>query len=372
MMRTVAKLLGAVWLRRLAAVTALATSAYMGAAAVAAEEPIYNGSGVIAFIGYSESGSQRWRAIDYPNFEKRMKIYAPNMTVHFYDPEGNAATQLNMVRSAIVSKPSIIVLMTVSNAPLAILSEAKQAGIPVALYTFLPTEAPPDNTIVGLVRTAPLPVGQAMGKYVLDHEPQGAHVAIVDGDMAMDFAQVMHIGMLDILKPAFDSGRLKLVGNAVAQGWLTVNAEKAVASILTANENKVDAFIMGNDNMALGAITAVGNAGLTGKVLIIGQDAIVPALRAIMQGQMTGTVYRNFYDESDAIAKVSAYTLAKKPLPDGFYTSEVKIGSQTIPQRSTSVIVIDKGNIEQVIKDGMATKQQICDGLPASVGAPCY
>jgi D-xylose transport system substrate-binding protein len=371
MMRAVAKLLNFTQLCRVAALAALAMPAFTGTLAVAAEEPIYDGSGTIAFIGYSESGSQRWRAIDYPNFEKRTQIYAPNMKVHFYDPEGNAATQLSMVRSAIVSKPSLIVLMTVSNAPLAILSEAKQAGIPVALYTFLPTEAPPDNTIVGIVRTAPLPVGQAMGKYVLDHEPEGAHVAIVDGDMAMDFAQVMHVGMLDVLKPAFDSGRLKLVGNAVAQGWLTVNAEKAVASILTANNNKVDAFIMGNDNMALGAITAVGNAGLTGKIMIIGQDAIVPALRAIMQDQMTGTVYRDFYDESDAIAKVAAYTLAKKPLPDGFYTSEVKIGTQTIPQRATSVEVIDKGNIERVIKDGMATKAQICDGLPASVGAPC-
>jgi D-xylose transport system substrate-binding protein len=128
---------------------------------------------------------------------------------------------------------------------------------------------------------------------------------------------------------------------------------------------------MGNDNMALGAITAVGNAGLTGKVAIIGQDAIVPALRAIVQGQMTGTVYRSFYDESDAIAKVAAYTLAKTALPDGFYTSEVKIGSQTIPQRATSVEVIDRGNIERVIKDGMATKAQICDGLRTSVGAPC-
>jgi D-xylose transport system substrate-binding protein len=371
MMRAVVKLLSCLRIYRLAATAALGMSAFISASARAGEEPIYNDSGIIAFIGYSESGSQRWRAIDYPNFEKRMKIYAPNTTVHFYDPEGNAATQLTMVRSAMVSKPSLIVLMTVSNAPTAILNEAKQAGVPVALYTFLPTEAPPDNTIVGLVRTAPLPVGQAMGKYILDHEPEGAHVGIVDGDMAMDFAQVMHIGMLDILKPAFDSGRLKLVGNAVAQGWLTVNAEKAVASILTANDNKVDAFIMGNDNMALGAITAVGNAGLTGKVAIVGQDAIVPALRAIVQGQMTGTVYRSFYDESDAIANVAAYTLAKKPLPDGFYTSEVKIGSQTIPQRATAVEVIDKGNIEQVIKDGMATKAQICDGLPASVGAPC-
>jgi ABC-type xylose transport system substrate-binding protein len=360
------------WLGR-AVTAAFLLVGLAGTAPVRADDQkIYDGSGTIAFIGYSESGSQRWRAIDYPNFEARMKVYAPNMTTHFYDPQGNAATQLSMVRSAIVSKPSIIVLMTVSNAPLAILNAAKDAGIPVALYTFTPTEVPPDNTIVGLVRTDPLPVGQAMGKYVLDHEPEGAHVAIVDGDMAMDFAQVMHTGMLDVLKSAFDSGRLKLVGNAVAEGWLTVNAAKAVASILTANDNKVDAFIMGNDNMALGAITAVGNAGLEGKVAIIGQDAIVPALRGIMQGQMTGTVYRDFHDESNAIAMVVAYTLAKKPLPDGFYSTPLTIGSQTIPQRQTPVSVIDKSNIAQVIKDGMATKEEICQGLPETVGAPCY
>jgi hypothetical protein len=95
-MRAVAKLLNCTRLCRLAAMAALAMSAFISASAIAGEEPIYNGSGVIAFIGYSESGSQRWRAIDYPNFEKRMKIYAPNIAVHFYDPEGNAATQLSM------------------------------------------------------------------------------------------------------------------------------------------------------------------------------------------------------------------------------------------------------------------------------------
>jgi len=341
-------------------------------ARAADDQAIYDKSGSIAFIGYSEAGSARWRAIDYPNFEKRMKIYAPNVTTHFYDPQGNAATQLTMARSAILSKPSLIVFMTVSNAPRAILDEAKNAGIPVALYIFAPTELPPDNTIVGLVRSDPLEVGKLQAQYVLDHEPQGAHLAIVDGDMAMDFAQLMHRGMLDLLKPAFDSGRLKLVGNAVAQGWLAANAQAQVASILTANSNQVDAIIMGNDNMALGAIPAVRNAGLEGKVLIVAQDAIVAALRAIMQGQMTGTVYRDFHEESDGIAKVAAYTLAKRPLPDGFYQSELKIGSQSIPQRQTPMTIVDKSNIAQVIKDGMATKEEICQGLPSSVGAPCY
>ena len=38
--------------------------------------------------------------------------------------------------------------------------------------------------------------------------------------MAMDFAQVMHTGMLDILKPAFDSGRLPHAWLICGQGGI--------------------------------------------------------------------------------------------------------------------------------------------------------
>ena len=60
-----------------------------------------------------------------------------------------------------------------------------------------------------------------------------------------------------------------------------------------ASGRKIDAVIAQNDEMALGAYKAIEAAGKNKEILVIGIDAIQDALKAVIEGQLVGTVFQN-------------------------------------------------------------------------------
>ena len=42
-----------------------------------------------------------------------------------------------------------------------------------------------------------------------------------------------------------------------------------------------------------------------------------------------------------------------------------------VPFKDVKVTVIDKTNLQKAIDIGSVTKQAMCEGLPAGIGAPC-
>jgi len=61
---------------------------------------------------------------------------------------------------------------------------------------------------------------------------------------------------------------------------------------------KIDAFVCQNDGMALGAVKAVEDRGLSGQVKIYGLDAVPDALRAVKEGRLTATVSQETEEQS--------------------------------------------------------------------------
>lgn len=341
-----------------------------GAASASAQNaPVFDGKAKVAVLGYNGAVS-RYNSIDFPHIEKTLKALAPNVEVSFFDPQGNAATQLSQLRSAIVQGADLIALLAFQDPPTTLLTEAKASNIPVVLYIFTPSQVVPD-TVKGLVGTDAVLIGKAQAQYVLDKLPKGSRIAIVNGDLAGPYAKGQREGILSLLKEHFDGGYYELVADRSTEQWNTGKAEAHVSSILSAENNRVDAVIIGNDDMAQGALTALRRAGLDSKVLLIGQDATPAALRSILRGEQTATAYRNIYEESGNLAAAVAEVLAGKT-PAGFYTQELEISGTKVPYRPTSVAIIDRANLQRVIDDGMITKEVLCEGFDKSVGAPCF
>jgi ABC-type sugar transport system substrate-binding protein len=93
------------------------------------------------------------------------------------------------------------------------------------------------------------------------------------------------VGRLDGFRSA--ARKLEIVQEEAAD-WDREKALNAADAILRAHPD-LKAFYAANDGMALGVQQAVNNAGLTGKVLLYGTDAIDDALTSIQAGQLTGT-----------------------------------------------------------------------------------
>jgi methyl-galactoside transport system substrate-binding protein len=94
--------------------------------------------------------------------------------------------------------------------------------------------------------------------------------------------------------------------------WDRVKAQEKMAAFLTANKDKIEVVFANNDDMALGAIEALKAAGyFTGDKFmpVVGVDATPPALDAMEQGTLLGTVLNDAANQGKATFEL-AYAAA--------------------------------------------------------------
>jgi D-xylose transport system substrate-binding protein len=121
--------------------------------------------------------------------------------------------------------------------------------------------------------------------------------------------------------------------------------------------DQVVAIVASNDITAGGAIKALEARGLTGKVLVSGQDANLDAVRRIVQGTQAMTVYKPLSPLARGAAQ-AAVQMAKGEKVEG--TSTVDNGMKQVQALLLNPIPIHKGLIDQVlIGDKFFTREQV-------------
>lgn len=94
--------------------------------------------------------------------------------------------------------------------------------------------------------------------------------------------------------------------------WDRVKGQEKMAAFLTANAGKIEVVLANNDDMGLGAIEALKAAGYFtgGKYMpVVSVDATPPALDAVAQGTLLGTVLNDAVKQGQATFDL-AYALA--------------------------------------------------------------
>ena len=137
---------------------------------------------------------------------------------------------------------------------------------------------------------------------VLSSVPKGSNVAIIEGDPGTTSSIERVTGFVSAAK----EGGLNIVASQPAY-W---NRKKAgeLATKMLEGDPGLKAIFVANDDMALGVVRAVQEAGAIGKVIVVSVDGIPEALEAIKQGLLAGTVSQ--YPE--AMAYLAVETLVKK------------------------------------------------------------
>jgi len=125
----------------------------------------------------------------------------------------------------------------------------------------------------------------------------------------------------------------------VTENWLTK---------YQASNTQIDAIFSAGDTMAIGAIEALKQKGLAGKVKVSGIDGISAALDAVKDGTMVCTVY---YDGYLTGGYGVAYAYAAKT---------GKINPQTMDQKRrmfyTRTILVNKSNVDSIIQNYIKNK----------------
>jgi D-xylose transport system substrate-binding protein len=360
-------------LRSVAAAAAVA--ALVGGAAHAADVdgpagklPQYTGQGLVGFDIYNGAVS-RWAQHDIPNLTACLKVYAPNVKLVTADPRGDAATQMSQVQSMLVQGVNVLLMTPVALTPTNVVQAAKRSGVPVIVYLNPPVGLH-DGDINAVVGDGPIPIGVAQGQWIEKTQPDGAEIALINGDLATNYALLMQKGQKSVLQKDFDSGKFKLVADKGAVNWDPSDAQKQAAAVLIANPN-VKAFVVGNDGLSGGIINAIKNAGKTGQIAVIGLDGDVQGSQNILQGNQTATVIKSFNDEMNNACVAVIYALNKTPIPKDKFPDTWNDQTAPVPFKDIDVTVIDKSNISKAIDIGSVTKEDMCKGLPAGIGAPC-
>jgi D-xylose transport system substrate-binding protein len=239
-----------------------------------------------------------------------------------------------------------------------IVESAHKMNVPVIAYDRLVL----DSDVDLYVSFGPVRVGELQAEYATKRVPKGNYV-LIGGAPTDNNAVLFRQGQMNVLKPLVDKGDVKLVTDQWAKEWQASEALKIMENALTASGNKVDVVVASNDGTAGGAIQALAEQKLTGKVLVTGQDAELSACQRIVAGTQTMTIYKPIPALAKKAVEAALALGRKQPLADK--TSPVANGQKDVPSILIEPIVVDKDNLaETVIKDGYQKLEEIYKDVP--------
>ena len=120
-------------------------------------------------------------------------------------------------------------------------------------------------------------------EYLVKHAPTGNYVLIA-GSPNDQGAKVLHDSQMNVLKPYIDRGDITVIADGYTKDWLPSEAYLLMLKAIDSSHGNVTAVVASNDGMAGGAIQALTEHNLAGKVLVSGQDADLVSVICIAKG----------------------------------------------------------------------------------------
>lgn len=200
--------------------------------------------------------------------------------------ETDTANQIRIVEQMIVSKVDAIVIAPAdSKALVPVVKKAVDAGI---IVVNIDNRLDPDvlkskNLNVPFVGPDNRKGARKIGDYLAKRLKAGDQVGIVEGVSTTTNAQQRTAGFQDAMK----AGGMKVV--SVQSGEWEIDKGNAVAAAMLNEYPNLKALLCGNDNMAIGAVSAVRAAGKQGKVLVVGYDNINAIKPMLKDGRVLAT-----------------------------------------------------------------------------------
>jgi D-xylose transport system substrate-binding protein len=308
-------------------------------------------------IGFSLEAmkGERWQT-DLDSFEARAKQLGAE--VISADADGDDARQFQQVQEMLKAGIKVLVLLPHENAMATrIVAAAKSANVKVISYDRLILNSDVD-LYVSFDRVE---IGWMQADYLVKHAPKGNYV-LVAGSPNEEGAKSLHNEQMKVLQPYIDRGDIKVIADGYTKDWLPSEAYLSMLKVVDSSHGNIAAVLASNDGLAGGAIQALGEHNLAGKVLVSGQDADLSAVICIAQGTQSMTVYKPVANEA-AVAAEEAVRLAKGQPARA--NREVNNGPKNVPAILLKPVVVTRDNIKStVVKDGFQTLQRINQALP--------
>ncbi len=236
---------------------------------------------------------ERW-VLDKEGFEKAAADQGIELLLQVAD--NDAARQQNQCENLISQGIDVLIIAPVDGEQAKnIVDMAHAESIPVIAY-----DRPIQNADVDAYITFDqYGIGKLMGEYVATNLPSG-NIVFLKGDPQDPTCVPLKQGAMDAIQAKVDSGDYVIVSEQDCKDWSASEAQKHVENALTSNDNKIDAVIAPNDGTAGGSIQALAAQGLAGTTIVTGQDSEIAAVKRIIEGTQSMTVFFDVRDLSKA------------------------------------------------------------------------
>ncbi|MDU8923610.1 substrate-binding domain-containing protein [Pasteurellaceae bacterium LIM206] len=251
---------------------------------------------------------------------KKMNV---DLTIQVAEKEDSTEQLVGLVENMIAKKvDAIIVTPNDSIAFIPAFQKAEKAGIPIIdLDVRLDAKAAKAAGLkFNYVGVDNFNGGYLEAKNLIEALGGKGNIAMLEGIPGVDNGEQRKAGALKAFGEYPD---IKIIASQSAN-WETEQALNVTTDILTANPN-VNGIFAANDNMAIGAVTAVENAGLSGKVLITGYDGIPLAIEYVKQGKMQNTIDQLPKKQVAIAIEHAIKQINKQPIPEVYYVDPVVV-----------------------------------------------
>jgi inositol transport system substrate-binding protein len=111
---------------------------------------------------------------------------------------------------------------------------------------------------------------------------------------------------------------LKLIADQTAE-WDRAKAMTLMENWIQSYGDKINAVFAQNDEMAMGALTAIEQANLRDKIVTVGVDSIADALEAVKAGRLDATVFQDARGQAAAAVETAVKLIHKQPVEKQVY-----------------------------------------------------
>ncbi|MFA6095615.1 MAG: substrate-binding domain-containing protein [Candidatus Paceibacterota bacterium] len=293
-------------------------------------------------IGFSlgTSREERWLK-DAEFFMERANELGAIVEVKYSgeDPDFQISQAENLI---IQGAKALVVVPNDAVTAARIVEKAHAAGVKVIAYDRMITGSDVDLYISFDGRK----LGELQALEITRLVPKGK-LAYIGGSPTDNNAFLLKEGSMKVVDPLVKKGDIMVVLDTFSLNWQPEEAYKALRAYLDTGKT-VDAVIAANDSTAGGAVRALKEFGLEGKVPVSGQDADLAACQRIVVGTQAMTIYKPLKMLAYTAAEAAVdFAMGKIPLINGTLNN----GKTDVPSHFLDPVVVTKENMDAIIID---------------------
>jgi D-xylose transport system substrate-binding protein len=310
---------------------------------------------------------ERYGLRDLPGLEAALEEGGATLTDN--DAANSAETQASNVEALFDAGIDVLILNSAEpESSLQSVEAAVDAGIPVIAY-----DRELESADALFMTHDNVGVGRMIAEAVTAAQPTGNY-AIIKGQEGQTNPLFLREGFAEVIDPLIDAGDITIPEGAevYTDEWLPDNAQDNMETILTANDNDIQAVLVQNDGMAGGVIAALAAQGLDGEVAVGGQDGDVAAINRVALGTQVVSVLKDATELGRAAGE-AALQLCENP---DISAVEGAVESTTVGGIEGYAVLLDplpitQDNLQDALDLEWLTEEELCADVPSGTVDVC-